>query len=49
MCVLQNAHKRLALPSKATNDLDWLQRDVDNEYRIKVSSQSSGQVVWYPW
>ena len=48
MCVLQNAHKRLALPSKATNDLDWLQRDVDNEYRIKVSSYSSEHVMQHP-
>ena len=36
MCVLQNAHKHLAVPFKATNDLDWLPRDADNEYRIKV-------------
>lgn len=45
MCVLQNAQKRLALPAKATHELDWLQRDVNNEYRIKVSIYSSEHVV----
>eukprot|EP00891_Asterochloris_glomerata_P000149 jgi/Astpho2/149/Aster-04614 len=45
VALVENAHKRLALPSKTTDDLDWLQRDVDNEYRIKGTTPTESSVI----